>query len=742
MRRLAIFSCSFVAACAAYVWVLSRVSFLVCIGLFIAMAIIACFFSGDNAKRMRIASGAAAIGLLWSYGYEMIKIEPMRELCAQNILIEATVSGYPETTKYGCRVETNICGGTMLVYLDDKHDDLKPSDRIRMYAEVVDASKSGGEEENLYFQSRDISLLAFENEEPTIFASESIALRYLPTHWAHVLRQRIDTLFPDDTEGFVRALLTGEKDGIVYAVRDEMSRTGLSHVFSVSGMHVSLLIGFFMLLIKNKRLAAICGIVAMAVFAAMLGFTPSVTRAAIMNTVLLLAPILGRENDPATSLSFSLLILLLDNPWAIANLSLQLSYLSMVGIFLFASKIHNHITPRYFAQKRTLFASVFRALSVNFSTSLSATVATLPVTAATFGTISLISPLANLLLLNLISMIFSVGFAVLICGIATPIGLGLAWLLSWPIRLVMLVMRFLAGLPFAAVYTDVIYFALWLICAYLMLALFFLSKKDRRLRYIGSATLATLFCAIAFSIIDVPTDSITMLDVGQGQSIFMHSGEFTAMVDCGGDQGDADGETAARALLKAGYSELDALILTHFDADHICGAEQLMRRIRVRHLLIPDIYDDQGRRAQVLEAAQKAQVEVIFVTQDMTLEGENAKIQLFAPVSDKSDNEGLCALMSLEECDILITGDMSIEGEHALLKTHELPQVEILVAGHHGSKYSTSPALLRRVRPQTVLISVGDNSYGHPSKEVLERIAHSGAQVLTTSICGNITIKR
>ncbi len=741
MRRLAIFSCSFVAACAAYVWLLSQQLALMCIALLGAIAVITFFLKGDSAKRMRIVSTAAAIGLLWSYGYEMTRIEPLRELCGKNVLVEATVSGYPQATKYGCRVETNIRGGTMLLYLNGKHE-LKPSDRIRLYAEVVDASKGSGEEENLYFQSKDISLLAFENEEPTVFVSESIELRYLPTHWAHTIRQRIDKLFPDDTEGFVRALLTGEKDGIIYVVRDEMSRTGLSHVFSVSGMHVSLLVGFFMLLIPRKRIAAVCGITAMFVFAAMLGFTPSVTRAAIMNTVLLLAPIFRRENDPATSLSFSLFLILLSNPWAIANLGLQLSYLSMVGIFLFAAKIHNHITPGYFALGNPWYRSVFSALSVNFSTSLSATVATLPVTAVTFGTISLISPLANLLLLNLISMIFTLGFAVLIVGILTPIGVMLAWLLSWLIRLVMIVMKFLAGLPFAAVFTDVPYFAAWLICAYVMLALFFSAKKERKLRYIASATFATLFCAIAFSIIDVPADSITMLDVGQGQSIFMHSGDFTAMVDCGGDRGDADGESAARAMLKAGYSELDALILTHFDLDHTCGVEQLMQRIRVRHLFIPDILDDQGRRAEILEAAREAEVEVVFVTQDMTLEAADAKIQLFAPVSDKSDNEGLCALMSLKECDILVTGDMSIEGEHALLKTHELPQVEILVAGHHGSKGSTSPALFRQTRPQMVLISVGDNSYGHPSREVLERAAQAEAIVYRTDLCGNITIKR
>jgi len=742
MRKLAIFSCSFAAACAAYIWLLSPKTALLFSIALLSAAMLLLFLKNNAAKRCRIAAVAMAIGLVWSYGYEAMKIAPLRELCGEDVLVQTTLSNYPEKTQYGYRMETSVGGGTMLLYLNGDYSFLKPGDRVTLQAEVVDVSRGSGDEENLYFQSRDISLLAFPNEEPRIETAKEIPLGDLPAHWAHVIRQRITTLFPQDTEGFMCALLTGEKDGIHYAVRSQMSTTGLSHVFSVSGMHVSLLVGFFMLLIPKKRLAAICGIVAMLVFAAMLGFAPSVTRAVIMNTILLLAPIFKRENDPATTLSFALFVILLGNPWAIANLGLQLSFLSMAGIFLFASKLHNKIIGKIRSRKDSLSQKFLRTCSVNFSTSLSAMVLTLPITAITFGTISLISPLANLLLLNLISLIFTSGFAILIAGIVTPFGIALAWLLSWAIRLVMYVMEILAALPFSAVEADSPYFAAWLVAAYMMLAFFLLLRKERKLRDLFAATAATLLCAIGFSLLDVPEGSVTMLDVGQGQSILLQSGDFTAMVDCGGDSGDADGETAARALLSYGHRELDALILTHFDKDHTCGAEQLFERIKVQYLFLPDISHDAGRREEVIAAAENAGVEICFVMQDMTLEAEDAKIELMAPVSDDSDNEGLCALLSMGECDILVTGDMSIDAEHELLKTHNLPQVEILVAGHHGSKYSTSPALLRKTQPQAVLISVGENSYGHPSQEVLERISAVGASVYCTDLNGEITITR
>lgn len=742
MRKLAIFSCAFAVAAAAYVWLLPPKIALLCVAVLGIVTALLFLKRSPMIIRARIACIAISIGLLWSWGYEQLKIAPMRVLCGEDVTVTATLSGYPEETNYGCRVETSIAGGTMLLYLDDDYMWLKPGDQITLRAEVADVSWGSGESQNLYFQAKDISLLAFQNDAPSITAADEIPTKYLPTHWAHLITQRITRLFPSDTEGFMRALMMGDKSGISYSVQNQMSITGLAHVFSVSGMHVSLLVGFFTMLLSRKRFAAVCGIVAMFVFAAMLGFSPSVTRAVIMNTILLLAPILKRENDPATTLSFALLVILLGNPWAIASLSLQLSFLAMAGIFLFAAAINEKIAKYNPCKEGTFFCSFFRAGALSVATSLSATILTMPLMAVTFGSVSVIAPLSNLLLLNLVSLLFTAGFAILFAGVITPLAVALGWLAAWPIRLVLLAVHWLSQIPFAAVYTDSEYVVMWLIFVYLMLAVFLIFSNERKLRHLLLALAAALFCAIGFSMLDEPQSSFTMLDVGQGQSILAQHGNFTAMVDCGGDSGDADGEYAARRLLMRGHRQLDVLILTHYDDDHTCGFEQLLDRVEIEYLFVPDISDDSGRKEEILLAAQEEQVSVCFVTQDMTIETDGAKIEIMMPVSDSSDNEGLCALMSLGECDILITGDMGIESEYRLLQTHQLPQLQVLVAGHHGSKYSTSEILLERTKPQTVLISVGKNAYGHPSQQVLQRAAAIGAEVYRTDLCGDITIMR
>jgi competence protein ComEC len=134
----------------------------------------------------------------------------------------------------------------------------------------------------------------------------------------------------------------------------------------------------------------------------------------------------------------------------------------------------------------------------------------------------------------------------------------------------------------------------------------------------------------------------------------------------------------------------------------------------------------------------------VFVEEDLELSWNSSKMTIFAPVLASSSNEsGLCVLFSGENCDILITGDLSSFGETILLRTKEIPRLTALVAGHHGSKTSTSEALLEHTRPQYVFISAGeDNRYGHPSKSVLERLEAYDCQVFRTDEMGNIVFRR
>ena len=140
---------------------------------------------------------------------------------------------------------------------------------------------------------------------------------------------------------------------------------------------------------------------------------------------------------------------------------------------------------------------------------------------------------------------------------------------------------------------------------------------------------------------------------------------------------------------------------------------------------------------------ERCGTEIVFVTEDLTLDFSGGSLQLFAPVLPGSRNCGLAALMSAGEYDILIPGDMPAAAERVLADTHSLPQVEVLVVGHHGAAGSTAPELLQAVSPEIAVISVGaDNSYGHPAQAVLDRLTEAGAAVYRTDQAGDITITR
>ena len=194
-------------------------------------------------------------------------------------------------------------------------------------------------------------------------------------------------------------------------------------------------------------------------------------------------------------------------------------------------------------------------------------------------------------------------------------------------------------------------------------------------------------------------------------------------------------------LLSQGISRVDGIVLTHYDADHAGGLGYLLTRIDTDVLFLPYIEDKDGvGRALAAQVGERA----CYVGDDLELTGDGLKLSVFAPLSVGSGNEScISVLFQTENCDILITGDMGQEMEKILLKLHELPELELLIVGHHGSKYSTCEELLAVTTPEYAFISVGEgNSYGHPTQEVLERLAKYGCIVYRTDQNGTIIFRR
>ena len=177
------------------------------------------------------------------------------------------------------------------------------------------------------------------------------------------------------------------------------------------------------------------------------------------------------------------------------------------------------------------------------------------------------------------------------------------------------------------------------------------------------------------------------------------------------------------------------MILTHTDADHAGAVENFLSRIAADVLILPPV---------PIETAVSADTELLFAAENLELSFEGGKITVYRGITEEKSNENsLCVLFETENCAILITGDRGSFGEQMLLRNADMPDVDILIAGHHGSKNSTSEALLQTVRPEIVCISAGrDNPYGHPAPELLNRLEDFGCQIYRTDLQGDIIIRR
>jgi len=230
------------------------------------------------------------------------------------------------------------------------------------------------------------------------------------------------------------------------------------------------------------------------------------------------------------------------------------------------------------------------------------------------------------------------------------------------------------------------------------------------------------------------------LDVGQGQCILLQAEGKNYVVDCGGDNSLDAADLAVHTLLSQGITQIDGLILTHYDLDHAGGAGYLLSRIPAERVFLPDLEDAGFVRVSVNADWSE---HIRWVLPEETAVIEDGLITVFAGKADRIDSEsGLCILFQPENCDILITGDRSAVGERSLMEQTALPDLEVLVVGHHGAKSSTCLELLKETMPETAIISVGgDNRYGHPTDEVIDRLERFGCRILRTDILGDIIIR-
>lgn len=726
--------------------------------LLIALAAAAAVGGLFQKRPKRLAALVLALGIAFGNCYTTLYtalfVQPTAQFADTEQTVTLTLCAYPVEHTYGAKVMAEldvgaVCPVKVQFYGDSALLDCGPGDQITTEANVRSASLIRGEKITS-FTAKGMHLLVYGKGEMEIQPAQGFSLRYAPQRLGALLRSRIAMLYQGDAAILMTALMTGERSAFDDALYSALSETGLTHVTAVSGMHCAFLFTLVGLLVRNKRRATLVAIPVLVVFMLMVGGTPSVTRACFMLTMLSLAPLFNRENDKITTMSLALLLILLRNPYAAASISLQLSFAAVVSLTAFSGPMYRALAKRLiYPMAYGTLRSVCRFILATLVTTCAASFLTIPLAAYYFGCVSLISPLSNLLCLPAISFAFYAGVVSLLLGVfLMPLAAIVAIFATAALDYFMAMVHLLSQIPYNAIYTSNPYLVYWLVYFYIMIAVVWFTKERRRRTAVMTASLAlsTLVLVIALPVVSGGGSKLNaaVLNVGQGESVMLCSGTQAALVDCGSTNSWINaGTVAANELNTLGYTELNYLILTHYHNDHANGLSTLFSRMKIGCLVIPALDDEESAvlQQEVLALAEEYQTEVLLISEDEELTLGNAVLRIFPPLGAGSTNEeGLSVLCSCEEFDMLITGDMDSETEQMLLDHAVLPDAEVLVVGHHGSKYSTSTELLNAITPEDAIIPVGDNSYGHPTPESMGRIEEFGARIYRTDCNGTVSI--
>ena len=758
MRKLAIGSISFAfavlfASLANNIWV--DFAFFT---LFAALFILFCLLLRENRlKWCSIAAGFIAFGFLWTGCYSLFTTEKAHELSGSEVYITAEITDYPVQYDSYARSYVRIRSGApelkAILYeneSDSKLAKLSPGDIISLTVSLKSADERHGEAYDRY-KSLGIYFTASAKSEITK-VGESSRIKYIPVIIKNFVSSRIEELFDSNVYPFFQSLLLGDKSNFYNDVSMSvaMSRAGIMHVVAVSGMHISFLVGFITLISGNNKKSSFICIVIIWLFVLVTGSSPSAVRAGFMQTLLLMAPFFNREDDAVTSLAFALFVILLFNPFAIFSVSLQLSFAAMAGIILFALKLNAYFIS---LSSRISDSKIALYLISILSSSLSVMVFTVPITAMQFGSVQLLSIVTNIFVLWAVSLAFCGGYiAVFVSLINFKAGSITAMLAALPAKHIIASAKLISGIPYSTIYIskpEGNFVIIWLVLVYIFAILAVLYKSGR----VSRVALPLICSVVSIALVLYSNDyvnrsgdgKISVLDVGQGECICAFSGDKTVVIDCGSSLTlENAGEVAGEYLLSCGRTKIDAVILTHLHNDHVNGIPTLLEYVKADKIFIAaDAPDDDGTLDSIISAADKAGTEIVFLEENTVLKFNDIFTSaLYMPDDADSDSANEMCLYSIVDINgykMLVTGDSEKAQELSFIEKYPVNDIDLLVAGHHGSKYSSDEKFISSIGCSTAVISTGYNTYGHPTYETLNRFNNYGYKVYRTDLNGTVS---
>lgn len=763
----------FALACALFIGCIVGSSRLYNVYTFISgmvLIMLLVFINRKNKKALIIP--VLLLVLLWGsfeYGFAASKQGSLQSFAGSSITTYGIVADEPVKTEYGQRftlknvyyVNNNKLYKTnekLFVY-GKKDMNVEFGDKIKMVAELDTAAKTrnfGDFDFNKYYQSKNIFMKAYPKHLTRLAANSAGIFGQLLYNCRQRVKQTIYKAMPSSEAAILYGILTGSKSEIDEDVMQVFSMTGLAHILSVSGLHIGflvLIIGYLLKPLKLKDKAKhIVAFVVVFFYILMIGAPVPALRALLMFTVMLGGRIWGKKYDLNASAAFSAILLLLYNPLLIHDPSFIISFACIYAVVFLHQPINGRLSflPSWLRRSLSLSLAVWIGIT--------------PVLIHYFNYVSFINILLNVAAVPLAFLITLSGFAGVAVGIASPaLSLFVFSASYYFIKLLYFISEkalLLPGIgfnvPSLGWHTYVIYYG-----AVLMLLEDFWKYKLLSFKRRYCAALAAGI-AITLIIYLLPGKAlrINYLDVGQGDcSVIRTPGNKTIVIDGGGNEAwqsgsyDIGKKITVPALLHIGVWRVDTVIISHIHDDHIGGVLSIIDSFKVSRVILPAVEQCgageyiSSNYSKLLEKCKIKKISIsylkkgdrIVVNRDITLKVLAPEEPFISSTDSDVNNNSLVIKLDYKDFDALFTGDIQQEAEQRIIE--ENINTDVLKVAHHGSGYSTTKEFLDLVKPEFSIISVGKNSYGHPSDEAIERLKQANSAVCRTDRCGGVMLK-
>ena len=587
------------------------------------------------------------------------------------------------------------------------------------------------------------------------------------------VRERMDTVYryilSENEYGLLKAMFLGDKTELSSEEKRLYEENGVAHLLAVSGLHVSIVGGMLFRFLRKRKfsyaVSCVCSSFVLLFYAIMTGFGNSVFRAVIMFLVFLLAQYFGAEYDMVSSMSLAGILMLYDSPLRILESGCIISFTSIFAIGMlvpFAKELEEKRRRSKLIPGEFLIESKWKKrIRQAFFTSIIISMVIGPLLLRFYYQWSPYSVLLNLFVIPAMSPLLLSAITGGVMGLF-QLWAGMAGCIPAVLLLrgFHVIFQFIHRMPGAVIVTGCP--SWWKILFLYLAELCLFICWYYRLWSAGCVFILILiagrFCR------PVPPLQISMLDVGQGECIFLKTpANETVLIDGGSTSKKHIADyTILPALKYYGTDHLDYVIITHTDEDHISGIRELLEEeYPVKNIILPDTLamrlpeqktekregqeKDRESKKTMLEVVKKSNANVVKISKGDIIKLDGIRLSCLHPVKgwdDEDVNSGSIVFALLyEKFTMLFTGDLPGEQEALFMKEVPTP-VSVLKTAHHGSKNSTTDLFLKRVHPQKAILSAGKNNlYGHPHKETIKRLQKNGADVYGTLWGGAIHIE-